>query len=117
MTFEIPIKVNSRLGLNSLYAGKHWSVRKKEADEVHFIVKNVVRKLKGVKPFNEPVEIKIRYNTRLDIDNTGYITKLLIDSLKGYIIIDDDKRFIKRLIVEFQDESKNVIIEVRELVE
>lgn len=103
--------------MNKLYAGKHWSVRKKEADEVHLIVKNVIRKMKGITPFEKPAEIKIRYNTRLDIDNTGYIAKLLIDSLKGYIIVDDDKRYIQRLITEFQAESKNIIVEMREIIE
>lgn len=73
--------------------------------------------MKDIKPFEKPVEIKIRYNTRLDIDNTGYISKMIIDSLKGYIIIDDDKRYIQRLITEFQTESKNVIVEVKEIIE
>ena len=39
MIIEIPIKVDSRLGLNKQYSGKHWSVRNREAMEVHTAVK------------------------------------------------------------------------------
>ena len=31
--FTIPLKVNAEYGLNKVYAGVHWSKRKKQAEE------------------------------------------------------------------------------------
>lgn len=31
----------------------------------------------------------LSYNSRLDIDNHGYLSKLIIDGLKGYLLEDD----------------------------
>ena len=114
MKFEIPLKVDSRLGMNKVYAGKHWSVRKKEADEVHLLVKSIISKTKGIKPFSKPVQITFRYNSRLDCSNHGYLNKLIEDALKGYILVDDSKAYVKRITTEFQSHSKNIIVEVEE---
>ena len=115
MTIEIPLKVDSRLGLNKQYSGKHWSKRNAEADEVHFLTKQAISRLNIIKCFTSPVQITFKYNSRLDCDNHGYLTKLIVDGLKGTVIIDDDKRYVRRIITEFQSTSQNIIVEVEEM--
>lgn len=112
---NIPIKVDSRLGLNKQYSGKHWTVRDKEAKEIHSAVKIALAGSNVNAILLKPVEITFRYNSRLDCDNHGYLNKLLIDGLKGHLIVDDDKRYVKRIITEFQSESKDIIMIIKEI--
>lgn len=59
--------------------------------------------------------IRIRCNNRLDIDNHSYLAKLIIDGMKGLLIEDDDRRFVKSLRQEFHNENRNFIfVEVYE---
>lgn len=113
MIIEIPIKVDSRLGLNKQYSGKHWSVRNREAMEVHTAVKLALMQYPYTM-FKKPVKIKFYYNSRLDCDNHGYLNKLIIDALKGLVIQDDDKRYVKEITTCFQSKSKNIILEISE---
>lgn len=115
MIIEIPLKVDSRLGLNKQYSGKHWAKRKSEADEVHTAVKIALNKCKDKKLFHNPVRITLRYNSRLDCDNHGYLTKLIIDGLKDDVLIDDSPRYVRQIITEYQSISKNIIVEVEEI--
>lgn len=97
--FVIPIQVTGALGLNSIYSNnKHWATRKKEAEEIHDCVKYAMLSQRVEKHIiNCPVEINIFYNSKLDIDNHGYIAKLLIDGLKGYLLEDDSPKFVRKL--------------------
>lgn len=101
--FVIPLKVTGKLGLNSLYStNKHWAKRKKEADSVHLAVKGALLACKVPKKlFDCPVEVTLAYNSRLDIDNHGYLAKLLIDGLKGYLIADDNRKHVQKLTQKY----------------
>lgn len=113
-SFTIPLEVNSRLGLNSLYAGVHWSKRQRQAEEIHALTWQALREGEIPKePFTEPVQIRLGYNSRLDIDNHGYLTKLIIDGLKGWVIEDDSKKYVQRITQEFW-KGKGVRVEVEE---
>lgn len=113
--FKIPLKVNSKWGLNAKYSGEHWSVRDREAEQVHMLVKSCLRSARiprGV--FEKPVKISIFYNSHLDIDNHGYLSKLIIDGLKGYIITDDSRKYVKSLLQEFYDEN-GITVRIEEI--
>jgi hypothetical protein len=112
--FTIPLKVNAEYGLNKVYAGVHWSKRKAQAEEIHELVYYSMMQ-QNVPPvlYKKPVSITIYWDTRLDLDNTAYMRKLVIDGLKGYLIKDDDKRYVRELIDRFHNEE-NTRIEVRE---
>ena len=101
--FVVPIKVTGELGLNRLYStNKHWAKRRQEACAVHDAVKNALISQGVAKSIiKNPVLIDIAYNSRLDIDNHGYIAKLLIDGLKGYLLEDDNSKFVKKLIQSY----------------
>lgn len=94
----LPLKVNSKVSLNSIYSSTHWSVRKRQANYIHDIVKMelLTRKIPR-KIFENPVRINFWWNSMLDLDNHGYLTKLIIDGLKGYLIHDDTKKHVQEI--------------------
>ena len=113
--FTLPIKVNGELSLNSIYGGLHWGIRRKQSQKVHEIVRlcmksqNIPQKI-----FEKPVNIDFKWHSKLDLDNHGYIAKLIIDSLKGYLIQDDTGKYINRITHEYQSE-KGIKIKLQEI--
>lgn len=66
IAFEIPYPAtkrgkaawNKRFGLNAYYAGKHWSQRKKDAEELHELAHWAMRKAGITKRLvNHPVKV------------------------------------------------------------
>lgn len=114
--FTLELEPNSKWGMNSIYAGKHWSERKKQAQEVHLLVRAAIRKQnRSARIFRDPVSVSIWYNSRLDIDNHGYLAKLIIDGMKGVLIEDDDRRYVRALYQGFYGgDRKIIIVEVSE---
>lgn len=110
--FTIPLKVNSQYGLNKIYSGQHWRKRQTTADEIHTLVR-IHMKLQKVPQilFKEPVAIHISYNSRLDLDNHGYLTKMIVDALKDYLIVDDSRKHVQVLIQDFHG-GKDIKVEV-----
>ena len=108
--FRIPYPKNmakycKRYGLNSYWAGKHWSERKRDADDFHAIIWAELRKQGFPRMiFERPVCITFLHNTRMDIDNHAAIEKLTVDALKGYFLENDSKKFYARRISAFHDE-------------
>lgn len=96
--FVLPLKVDSKLSLNSVYSSKHWSARKRQAEQIHNIVKMelLIRRIpKNL--FKKPLRVEFYWNSLLDLDNHGYVAKLIIDGLKGYLIRDDSKKYIEKI--------------------
>lgn len=116
MTFYIdyPPKI-SQYGMNAIYAGKHWTKRKKDAEYWHMTVVNALR-LQGIHRglFQSPVSITFSWNDRMDIDNHAYMGKMVVDALKGYLIEDDTKKFFTEVIHKFHDE-KRIKVEINEV--
>jgi len=113
--FTVPLKVTGEYGMNKIYAGIHWAKRQKQAKEIHelmhysMMAQHVPKKL-----FKRPVVININYNSNLDIDNHGYLTKMLVDGLKGYLIEDDKRKFVTEIRQKFYD-GKDILIEIWEV--
>jgi len=112
--FTVPLKITGEYGMNKIYVGMHWAKRQKQAKEMHelmnysMLAQHVPKKL-----FKRPVVIDISYNSKLDIDNHGYLTKMLVDGLKGYLIQDDTRRFVIEVRQKFYD-GKDILIEIWE---
>ena len=112
--FKLNLHKAGQFSLNSIYQGMHWTKRKQQADFFHnFVVSELNRQKIKAKMFNKPVEVNLYYNDRLDIDNHGYIAKLVIDSLKGLFIVDDTKKYVKKLTQEFY-EDQGILVEIKE---
>ena len=114
--YTIDLTPTSEWGMNKIYSGKHWNERKQQAQQVHLLVRASIRKQhKSVRLFREPVAIRIWYNSRLDIDNHGFLSKMIIDGMKGVLIQDDDRRYVKELVQGFHSWDRNkIIVEVSE---
>lgn len=105
---EYPAKNDwgKKYGLNSIYAGKHWAQRKKDSDYWHMLVKACLRN-QSIKRevYTKPVEMSFFWNDRLDISNHAYMAKMIEDSLKGYLIVDDSKKYVRKHTHEFHNEN------------
>lgn len=118
--FTLRLLVNSSWGLNEVYSGtKHWNQRKSQANDVHLLVRAAIRKQnRNVRMFRQPVTVRILYNSRLDIDNHGYLTKLIIDGMKGVLIEDDNRRCVRGVTQAFHAGAQDLIlVEVEEIHE
>ena len=114
IAFVLDLDVTGEWGLNKLYAGVHWSKRKRQAEQIHGLVQTTLKQKRiPRKMFSKPVSVRISYNSRLDIDNHGYLSKLIIDGLKGYLIEDDRRKYIRALHQCFWS-GEGVLVEIFE---
>lgn len=106
---------NKRYGLNAYYAGKHWSQRKKDAEELHTLTLLSMRKARIRRQMvRGPVEVRFFWNDGLDIDNHAALGKAFVDAMKGYILPDDNRQWFRRVVHDFWD-GDTIHVEVREL--
>ena len=106
---------NKRFSDNAYYAGKHWAVRKKDADYWHNMVRACMDR-QGVRkrPFEKPVEILLFWNDRLDVDNHSIMGKMIVDAMKGRLIQQDSRKWVKGVSHAFHDWGDFIWVEVRE---
>lgn len=52
-------------------------------------------------PLPFAVELRFRFNDRLDCSNHAIIVKIVEDAMKGWIIKDDSRRYVKAITMEF----------------
>lgn len=102
-------------GMNAYYAGKHWSVRKRDAEYWHWLVRAAMEDQNTRRvPFKKPVIVIFHWNDRLDIDNHAVMGKMIVDAMKGRVIEDDNRRWVKGVCHYFHDEDY-ISVEVREV--
>ena len=120
MTFTIPYpktktaqkQFNKRFGLNSLYAGKHWAQRREDAEYIHSTVHACLMEQRiPRKMYDEPVSITFYWDDHLDCSNHAYLGKMIEDALKGWLIEDDSRRYVKSITHRFYD-SDRITVEV-----
>jgi hypothetical protein len=87
---EIELILPKPPSLNMIYAGKHWTYRKKKKDEYKIICQDALSKYD--KFTCEGLRMAISYNSRLDIDNGILVSKFLADTLVSEGIIPDDNK-------------------------
>lgn len=93
-----------RFGLNAYYAGKHWAARKKDADELHILTISALRKAQIRKSvLTEPVRITFLWDDGLDVDNHAVLGKAIVDAMKGYLLVDDNRVHFKEVRHGFWD--------------
>ena len=95
-----------RYGLNAYYAGKHWAVRQKDAEYWHTITRAAVKEcIKKPVILDNPVVIEAYFNDNMDASNHAAILKMVEDSLKGLLIHDDNRRYVKGVSMFFHNED------------
>lgn len=96
--FVLPLKVDSKLSLNRIYRGMNKYERSIQVRKIHELVRNeLINQRVPKKLFENPARIEFYWNSLLDLDNHGYIAKLIIDGLKGYLIYDDCKKYVREI--------------------
>lgn len=102
-----------RFGLNAYYAGKHWAARKKDAEELHQLAELSMRRA-GVRKqaVKGPVEIRFFWDDGLDCDNHAAMGKAFVDAMKGYLLPDDNRKWVRRVCHEFWN-GNEILVEIR----
>ena len=114
--FIIHHKITSKDSTNAIYSGKHWQARKNQADYWHKLTMSEMRKQVPKCIAEKPVMITISYNSKLDLDNHGYLAKMIIDGMKGWLIHDDTRKYVTCLLQKFHEYADDqIIVEVIEL--
>lgn len=101
-----------RFGLNAYYAGKHPQVRRKDAQELHQLAILSMHRARVKQDIIQyPVEVRFYWNDGLDADNHSVMGKAFLDAMKGYIIKDDRRKWVRKVSHEFW-EGQEILVEV-----
>ena len=100
---------NKQYSLNAYYTGKHWSVRKKDADFWHQLVHYSLCEMRAktgqtLQMFETPVQLTFLFHDNLDCSNHAAIAKMIEDALKGVLIKDDSPKYVRSMTIGFHDE-------------
>lgn len=102
---------NKEYGMNAYYSGKHWSKRKEDADFWHTLTRAAMSKAQvRRRPFEKPVVITFLWNDKLDLDNHSIMSKMIIDALKGRLINDDTRKWVRGIEHYWHEEDYIKII-------
>lgn len=88
-------KWSKEYGLNAYWAGKHWALRAKDAEYWHTLVRAELARMPGLTMYDYPVTLTFFWNDRLDLSNHAAIAKMIEDGLKGTVIFDDSRKYVK----------------------
>ena len=64
--------------------------------------------------FQKPVRITFWWDDRLDIDNHAIAAKCTVDALKGCLLADDSRRYVRAVEHRFWD-KKCIGVEIEEI--
>ena len=96
---------------NTFYSGKHWSVRKQEADTAHTIVRSLLDP--DLEPFQGRVDVSITvYAPSKPTDADNICAKLYIDGLKGWWFEDDTPDYVRTVSTQSEVDKDNPRTEI-----
>lgn len=103
---------NRRYTLNAYWSGKPYHARNRDAREIHGLTEACMRKA-GIRRvlLDYPVEVRFCWDDGLDADNHAALGKMFLDAMKGYILHDDNRKWVKCVRHEFWD-GKEILVEV-----
>lgn len=114
-TREERARWSKQYGLNAIYAGKHWSQRDADKQAWRLITWNAMNAARiGRNPFEGPVDITMSWNDGLDIDNHAYMGKMIVDAMRGRLLRDDSRRYVRSVTHRFHAEDY-ILVEVKEV--
>lgn len=106
---------NREYGFNAYWAGKHHAKRAKDAQYWHTLVKSEMTRQKVRKvPFANAVVITFYWNDRLDCSNHSAMGKMIEDAIKGRIIKDDSRRYVRGVEHYFHN-NNHIRVVIREV--
>lgn len=109
---EVIIKGLPKHSLNEIYAGKHWTKRKKIKDNYKLIIRSQFKKwLPKDKEYSVSYEFYFK-RSPLDVSNTVYMLKMIED----VIFEDDSYKIVKELIIKSEKAKEDYVkITIKEL--
>lgn len=112
---KLVIRNHRPVSWNRLYSQRHWSKRKALVDEVHLLTRAAIPV--DVQMYEQPVAITVTAFSRgVPIDADNVAAKLYIDTLKGWLIQDDDRRFVREVTTRsMRDNDPRVEIVITEV--
>lgn len=101
-TIEFTIEDYRVPSWNQFYVSRHWSMRSRMAQEAHVLVWAAIQACKKLRAsFTKPVDIHIKaYQKGRTLDSDNICAKILIDGLKGTVIVDDTPKYVRRVTTE-----------------
>ena len=103
-----------RYGLNAYWSGKSYYVRKQDADFWHaFVAVQLRRQRIRKRLYSHPVKITFWWNDGMDIDNHAAMGKMIVDSLRGWVLQDDSRKWFAACEHRFHD-ADYILVEVEE---
>lgn len=104
---------NRRYSLNAYWSGKTYHARNRDAREIHDLTALSMRRAGIQKNFLEsPVEIWFYWNDGLDADNHAALGKMIVDAMKGRLLHNDSRKWVKGVHHRFW-EGKEILVEVK----
>ena len=101
ISYLIPL-TGIKVSTNRIYAGIHWTKRKKIKDSILDIAAVFFRPIQRILAY--PVEIRYRFifsSRALDTTNTTFLVKMFEDALRALEIIKDDSpQYVARTVIE-----------------
>ncbi|MBA4307013.1 MAG: hypothetical protein C0429_09790 [Sphingopyxis sp.] len=92
---KFTIAVPEKISTNKIYAGVHWSIRKRFVDDMHLMVL-----ASKIPRYDGPLPVECRYRFRLngpllDSSNTTALGKITEDGLvRAGVLEDDNPKFV-----------------------
>lgn len=87
---------NRRYSLNAYWSGKPYHARNRDARELHQLTGLCMGRAGVPRELLEfPVEVRFRWDDGLDADNHAAMGKMILDAMKGYILRDDRRKWLK----------------------
>jgi hypothetical protein len=86
------------LSLNKFYSAGHWSTRHNAKGKFKNKFAPIIAPAIDKYFFDEYFMV-IFYNSNLDVDNVIGMEKVLVDELKGQVVVNDSKRYYKGLVI------------------
>ena len=95
---------NKRFSLNAYWSGKHFRQRAQDAREIHSLVVLALKQARVRKEiFKNPVRIIFEWDDNCDCSNHAALGKMIEDAMKGWLLQDDSRRWVKEIDHKFWD--------------
>ena len=104
---QIVIKNIPKISTNSIYAGVHWSTRKKHKEAFLWLTTH----FKQLEKISGKVDLDFNFffkKVPLDSSNCSYLSKILEDCLVAYGVLEGDSpKFVRKISMQSQKGEKD----------
>lgn len=112
MSKTIVLKDERPVSWNSFYSGKHWKFRDNETKRVRVVVREVLTGEEEL--YQVPVDILVTgYFSEKPQDSDNICDKLYIDALKGWLLKDDDRKWVRIASTLSEVDKQNPRVEIQ----